>query len=411
MRIAYVSMDRGVPVFGTKGCSVHVQEVTRELLRRDHRVEMFTTRLGGEPTCDLASLKVHKIRLNSSADRAEAEQAFIVANNSLLKLLRSEGPFDLIYERYSLFSSAAMQYAQATRTPSVLEVNSPLIEEQARYRLLVHQGEAEEMTEQAIRSAGTVIAVSEQVASFARPYRAAGDEVFVVPNGVDIRRFENCQLPRPERAAGGLTIGFVGTLKQWHGVADLVAAFGKLGGEHPSTRLLIVGDGPEREALAQQVAALPDTIARRVEFAGAVPPQQIPSLLARMDIAVAPYGQLTDFYFSPLKIYEYMAAGLPTVTSDVGELPELINEGVTGLIYPAGNIAALASSLSALMQSSELRCRLGLAALECVSQHCTWQNVVSRVFELANQSAGTGRYVPVPHFRLAREKSPNKITL
>src|SRR5690606_13714515 len=128
--------------------------------------------------------------------------------------------------------------------------------------------------------------------------------------------------------APAVTVGFVGTLKPWHGVSLLLEAFARLAADFAGVRLLIVGDGPERAALDQQAAAL--GIASLTEFTGAVDPELIPALLAEMDVAVAPYPRLDDFYFSPLKVLEYMAAGRAVVASRIGMIPEWIEHAGTG---------------------------------------------------------------------------------
>jgi glycosyltransferase involved in cell wall biosynthesis len=129
----------------------------------------------------------------------------------------------------------------------------------------------------------------------------------VVPNAVDPARF-------PERPApdGPFTAGFLGTLKPWHDVATLVEAVARLrAGPVADARLLVVGDGPERGALEARAAAL--GIADAVEFTGALAAPEVPDRLARMHAAAAPYRNGEPFYFSPLKLYEYMAARLPVV--------------------------------------------------------------------------------------------------
>ena len=97
-----------------------------------------------------------------------------------------------------------------------------------------------------------------------------------------------------------------------------------------------------------------------VELTGAVDPTRIPDLLARMDVAVAPYPRLDDFYFSPLKLYEYLAAGVPVVAGDAGNLPELLAgpDGPLGITYPAGSVDDLAATIALLRAGPELRADL-----------------------------------------------------
>src|SRR6266481_7827955 len=137
MRIAYITADPGVPVFGSQGCSIHVQEVLRALAGRGAEIELFATNCAGEPPPGLGKVRLHPLPPAPKGDLASREQKCLTANSALREALESEGPFDLVYERYSLWSFAGMEYARATATPGLCEVNAPLMEEQAEHRGLV----------------------------------------------------------------------------------------------------------------------------------------------------------------------------------------------------------------------------------------------------------------------------------
>jgi glycosyltransferase involved in cell wall biosynthesis len=107
-------------------------------------------------------------------------------------------------------------------------------------------------------------------------------------------------------------------------------------------------------------------------------------LLASMDVAVAPYPRRSSFYFSPLKVYEYMAASRPVVASRIGQLANLIEDGVNGLLCPAGDPVTLAAALARLRREPELRARLGRAARATVLKHHTWETVARRILHLAS---------------------------
>jgi glycosyltransferase involved in cell wall biosynthesis len=109
----------------------------------------------------------------------------------------------------------------------------------------------------------------------------------------------------------------------------------------------------------------------------------VPRLLARADAAAAPYPQLGRFYFSPLKVYEYMAAGLPVVASRVGQPVGVIRHRQNGLLCPPGDAAALAGALGELRADPGLRLRLGAAAREAVLREHTWAAVARRILRLA----------------------------
>jgi len=407
MRIAYVCCDRGIPVFGCKGCSVHVQEVLREFIRRGAEVDLFATRLGGNPPEDLRKIQVHTIELAKSGDADAREAALLAANDTVTKALEKCGPYDLVYERYSLCSYAAMEHARDRNIPGLLETNSPLIEEQARYRTLADRSRAEQATRRAMSAAGAVLVVSQTVADYVSRHRQTSAEVHVLPNGVDTDRFHGDPKSALSPQQSGFTVGFVGTLKPWHGVSSLVEAFGMLSAEESSARLLIVGQGPERERLERQAAELPAGIGANIRFTGAVQPAEIPALLRSIDVAVAPYLPQENFYFSPLKLFEYMAAGIPTVASEIGQIPQIIQHGKTGLLYPPGNTPALAQALLKLCQQPRTRVQIGNAARALAIRQFTWKAVVTRILEIAKGLRSRGPAIAQPHFQL-HAVSPEK---
>lgn len=383
-------MDAGVPVYGAKGCSVHVQEVVRAFARRGAAVDLFAARVGGEPAEPLQSpaVRLHHVRHAAAGDTAERERAALAANRQLETALQHQGPFDLVYERYSLWSFAGMQYAAAHGLPGLLEVNAPLIEEQARERALVDRRAAECAAHQTFAAAHGVLAVSRAVAEYLERFDAARRKVHVVPNGVDARRVHPRVPPRRPPESGSFVIGFVGTLKRWHGLQTLVAAFDLLRQSAPDARLLIVGSGPEEGAVVAELQRrdlLPWT-----HLTGAVAPSEIPALLTSMRVAVAPAPAIQDFYFSPLKIFEYMAAGLAVVASGIGQIAEIIQHDRTGLLCGPDDPPALASALEKLRRDPLLRARIGSAARAAVLESHTWDQTVARVLQIAGSVGAAG---------------------
>jgi glycosyltransferase involved in cell wall biosynthesis len=381
MRIAYVCADRGVPVFGRKGCSVHVQELVRALRACGARVELFTPRGEGMPAPGFDDIKLHRLPFIHEEVRAFREKLALAANEDLQAALERRGPFDLVYERYSLWSFAGMEMAKTWGVPGLLEVNAPLIEEQAEHRGLVDRPGAERTARRVFRSATTLIAVSREVAAYLACQPGARGRVHIIPNGVDPKRFP----PNPARAGSHgpaeFVVGFVGSLKRWHGVSILLEAFDLARRRGPRIRLLIVGDGPERSNLEADVRAR--GLSGEVAFTGAVAPEAVPGLLASMDVAVAPYPALGHFYFSPLKVFEYMAAGRATVASRVGQLGELLQDGVNALLCTPGDPSTLAEALLRLQGDRPLAERLGQAARSSALRDHTWEAVARRVLRLA----------------------------
>ncbi len=374
MRIAYVCADAGVPIFGRKGASIHVQEVVRALGRTGADVEIFARRVGDVPPPGLERVPVHRLpSAPATLGAAERERAARESNAWLRQRLAATGRWDALYERYSLWSFAGLEYARERGTPAILEVNAPLIEEQALHRDLVDAEAAVEVARRAFGAATALVAVSRGVAEWLSGFAAARGRVHVVPNGVDPERFL-----RPERdPERPFTVGFVGTLKPWHGVDVLAEAFALLHAGAPGVRLLVVGDGPERPRLEARLAA--HGLAASTRMIGAIPPATVPAWLARMDVGVAPYPKSSRFYFSPLKVLEYMAAGLPVVASRIGQIVDLVEDGRSGILCPPGDPLALAEALAALREDPALSARLGAAGRAATLQRHTWDAVVRTI--------------------------------
>ncbi|MDO4258659.1 MAG: glycosyltransferase family 4 protein [Actinomycetaceae bacterium] len=366
MRIAYVCVDPGIPVYGTKGASVHIQELVREYRALGHEVEIHATRIGSDIPADLATVPVVEYPIDYINDE-DREQRQKEVSSQIAAALNGSG-IDLVHERYSLFSTALAEVMEARRIPGILEVNAPLIDEQLQHRVLIDEEGARQALAIQASTATTVICVSDPVSEWVRQ-RVPDAQVVTIPNGVSTTRIQPVT-EDPDQ----VIVTFVGTLKPWHGVEDLLHAASIRRGRW---NLRIIGDGPQRQALE----AMADESGLTVDFRGAVRPDDIMSHLEGSAIAVAPYPQMApeDSYFSPLKVYEYMAAGLPIVASEIGQIPSVL-DGV-GLLVPPSNPEALAEAIDHLSrESAERRRRGALGRLLAVERH-SWANVVDAILK------------------------------
>lgn len=213
-----------------------------------------------------------------------------------------------------------------------------------------------------------VVAVSESVKRFlVDDYRYPLSRVVTIPNG-----WNGCPGP-PPAAQSAPTIVSVGVFRPEKGHAVLLSAFELVRRQLPTARLVLVGDGDLRPALAEQVAA--SGLADSVEMVGTV--TDVWPYLSNADVfALASLSESFGMSF-----VEAMAAGLPVVGPDIGGIPELVTPGVNGELFPPSDAHALARHLIGLLQAPETRQRMG-AAGRAVAQSFRMDATVERYFEL-----------------------------
>jgi glycosyltransferase involved in cell wall biosynthesis len=381
-RIAYLIPDPGIPLGGTKGASVHVHEVAVALASQGAQVTVIAQRVTSPlPGVEVLELDPGPLPRGPEGERARIAAAADFASRAA-PLLAALCP-DLVLERLSLFFGDGGRLAAGARARRLVEVNAPVAAERATHFGLVHR-ELADRCERAALATADVLAVSEPVARWAQA-RTAGS-VAVVPNGVDGARFDPGRY-RTEaawrRAALGLegaeVVGFVGSLKPWHGVDVLLRAVARLAPARPALRVLVVGDGPERARL-DGLAAQP-ALAGLVTFTGAVPVGDVPLHLGMADVVAAPFLPSDHFYFSPLKVVEAMAAGRPVVASDFEPIAAML--GGTGVLVPPGDVGALARGLDRLLADPLEAARLGLAARRRALAVHGWERVAAVVLHAA----------------------------
>jgi glycosyltransferase involved in cell wall biosynthesis len=371
MRVLYLSADPGVPILGHKGASVHVRELASAMDAAGATVTVVSPRIG--PGSDVLQAPIELISIEPVLPREHADasslRATVARQAGEIRRIAERLDAEAIYERFSLFSDGGVSAARALGIPHVLEVNAPLREEALRYRTLPHPELAAAIERRVFAAADRVFAVSTTLARLLEEAGVAADRIETVPNAVDPAKFP---VPR-HRREGPLTIGFAGSLKPWHGVELLLEAFRRALGVIPSLRLEIVGDGPERAAVER--AGLP---ARRLTYHGARSHAETLQALSRWHVGVAPFLALPNFYFSPIKLVEYMAAGLCPVASDQPEIRELLGGGERGVLIPPGDAGALAQALVELGRDREQAAATGLRAREYVLSARSWHGNAER---------------------------------
>jgi glycosyltransferase involved in cell wall biosynthesis len=394
MKILYLCADRGIPVRGHKGASVHVRAMANAFTRSGHIVTILTPRPGPGDGSRVAAAIVEaplpKLAGDDDDPRAAGELQAVRYSQELLRTARdlhAARGFDLIYERYSLWSDTGAWLAQATGLPFVLEVNAPLIEEAQRYRSLLDVETAAAIERIQFGTATAISVVSETLRRYVIERGASRDRVFVVPNGVDPQHFHPAVRGGSVRHAYGLhdriVVGFVGRPRPWHDLETLLAAVARLRAGDPAYHLLLVGEMPD------DLAAQLDRYGLRAAatVTGGVAHEDVPRHIAAMDVAVSTHlaAHAADFYFSPLKLFEYLACGVPVVAADIGQPSQIVRDGLTGYRYPPGDAAALAAVIEALVRNPAHAREVAWQGAAAVLQGYTWDGNARQVLDWIRQ--------------------------
>lgn len=305
--------------------------------------------------------------------------AFIV-----LKLARR---MDVIYVRDSFGGLAAYLAAKIWCKTVIYEVNGIAADERRAYgesllnRLYIRFLEWTELV--TVRLSTHYVTVTEQIKNYlVEHYYLESKHVSVIHNGVNTKMFRPLsetalvQLRQELRlVAGKKVIVFAGTLSAWQGVDVLLASVPHVLTVFPDAYFLIVGDGPLADDLHNQAKQL--GISDNVLFTGWVQQENMPLFLNLADICVVLKMPLLSGY-SPLKVYEYMACGKPTIASRVEGLEFLEQEGV-GRLVDHGNPDAISKVLVEMLHDEGFCQRAGGKAAIFANQHHSWAKVAERV--------------------------------
>ncbi|MGE0141757.1 MAG: glycosyltransferase family 4 protein [Planctomycetota bacterium] len=287
---------------------------------------------------------------------------------------------DFIYERHALHCDSGLRASRRLGIPLLLEVNSPFSDEMAKLGLLRFPRIARATERRVLAGADIVFAVTGVLRDMLIERGARAERTLVVQNGAHPERYEadTVAAGRALRTRLGIAptdfvLGFVGYMRPWHRL-DLAAEM-LAREEFAGLHLLLVGDGPARAAVAARAEAL--GVSARVHFVGAVPGRAVPEHVTAFDAALVP---AINPYASPLKLFDSLAAAVPTIVPDQPNLREIVRDGVNGLLFQPEDAASLRAALERLYRDRDGARAIGRRGRqELLDLDLTWRGNASRV--------------------------------
>ena len=296
------------------------------------------------------------------------------------RYIRRHPDLTLIYERYSLFTLATVFVARWYRKPIVLEINDSAVVDRVRPLHLKRLAVAIERW--VFRHADGLVFVSEVFRDRAIAAHGAIAPSIVSPNAANIDKFSFTAEQRERTRArfgleGSVVCGYLGAFVPWHAIDQFVYRIAARLDEAPDLKLLLVGDGATYEA----VKAFIDErgLADRIILSGRVPHDQVPDLLAAMDLAVLPSA---GDYTSPVKLFEFMACGIAPIAPDFAPIREIVKEGQTAWMFRAGDLDAAVDIVLARSAEPEELEVVGGNARRYIERERQWRHNIEQLTEL-----------------------------
>jgi glycosyltransferase involved in cell wall biosynthesis len=368
MKILYSAIDQSVPA--AHGGSVHVMAVAEGLAALGHDVEVLVS--PGENGLVPGS----RVRWVPMPPPLGDRRLRLLRARDVLARARAFKP-DVVIERYYNFGGEGVLAAKKVGALVVLEVNAPVADHPGSMKRLVDRGLVFEPLRRwrawLCRSADVIVTPSARIL----PPDVPRSKIHQTEWGADTTRFHpGASGPVPfSKAPGDVFAVFSGAFRAWHGAIHLVEAIGRLRSRgRVDIKAVLVGDGPELPRVRAAAATVDG-----ITLTGAVPHTDVPAILAAADIGVAPFDIVAhpslayEFHWSPLKIFEYMASGLPVVAPRIDRLTTIVEDGREGILYDAAAPGALAAALERL-SATDLRCDLGKAARERAVRQFSWES-------------------------------------
>ncbi len=370
MNILYVAS--GIPLPGSLGGSTHAFEVARGLASRGHTVHVVAVTREGHTNLRHLWAPATQTWHGFTIHHIDVPKALSCLSFATIdRLVRHLKP-DVIMERYYNFAGGGMLAARRHHIPALLEVNALIVDPPSVRKRRIDDALGSPMQRWATVQCQWADAIVTPLHTTV-PASIDRARIHEHPWGADVERFT----PRPaQRPADHIpTVVFVGSFRAWHGVEHAVRAARLLSDRGLKARFQFIGNGPEFAAVRAIAGDAPN-----IEFLGMQPYQRMPELLSQADIGIAPFDtskhpalQAAGFFWSPLKVHEYMASALPVITSDITPLNQIVRHQHEGLLVGEGDVPALADAIQLLLDDPALAQRLGAAGRDRVVAHFSWQ--------------------------------------
>lgn len=368
---------------------IHITEIVNAFRELGHEVMVICPRAARREAGLKAShaKKVHSGRKFRTLVKQSAELVYNAVSYSRAWWgIRKFRP-DFIYERYTPLNFGGVLASKHSGTPLILEVNATYAGRLGCDIEMAYPGVAKWSEESVFRWADGIVVVSGPLRECVQDRVGDPSKIAITPNAINLKKLSQLD-PIKERQRirekygieQGYVVGFVGSMRRWHGLDFLADCIPQILSQHSDTHFLLVGTGEMEGELRQLVAQ--QGLGLHVTITGAVRHDDVYPLISGMDVGLSPD---TPPYASPMKLLEYMALGAVPIAPDYPPIREIIEEGKTGLVFRPREASSFVGSIVGLAKDLDLRQRLSQAARFEVIQRRNWLRNASEILSLVDR--------------------------
>jgi glycosyltransferase involved in cell wall biosynthesis len=411
LKIAHLYQESGIRFFEPQAAQLHIYHTVRGLQQAGHDVTLLALQ-GRQVLCtrDLSIFKSDKLLARHYGQLGLSGSAAFKLFESSVRRLQVEfhlpylalfdsyrmleagrhnlKGFDLFHERFNLLALGGAWASKKLGIPLVLEVNADLLE-QRKFKGIPERGLrrlfAVWATRVCLGAAAKIICISDGLKDhLSSKWKIDEGKLAVLPCAADVQVFQPNQRSEFARRNLGLTteptVIWVGGFYPWHNLEGLLESFALVLQKIPNARLVLVGDGQTRLSVERKAEQL--GFGDAVIMTGAVAHNRVPEMVSMADVTVVPAASVAASgggTGTPLKLFEYMAAGKAIVATAVDQAAAVIQHGHNGLLVKEGDVNAFAQAMQALLNDPVERARLGQNARHRAVEQYSWEEYTKRL--------------------------------
>jgi glycosyltransferase involved in cell wall biosynthesis len=370
---------------------IHITEMINAFRELEHEVMVICPR-GARREAGLEAShakKVHSGRKFRTLLKQSTELVYnaVTYSRALWGIRKFQPAF--IYERYTPLNFGGVLAAKRKGVPLILEVNATYAGRLGCDIEMAYPSVAKWVEKKVLDWADGIVVVSGPLRECVLERVGDSNKIATTPNAINLQKIQKLdpfQERQRIRERYGIeqeyVVGFVGSMRRWHGLDFLADCIPKILAEHQDSHFLLVGTGEMESELREFVSR--ERLAAHVTITGAVRHDEVYPLIAAMDVGLSPD---TPPYASPMKLLEYMALGAVPIAPDYPPIREIIEDGKTGLVFAPRNEESFIQSILKLAKDLEIRGALSKSAKAEVIQRRNWIRNAIEVLTLLSRVA------------------------